>query len=90
MINEAQLRIIDNLKNIPGTSFYSESVQETFDELNNIKTLKELISKSTVIDRNRFNNILDYEMRKEVDKYNAFLKRVGRLENTFSFDVDYI
>lgn len=90
MSNETQLRIINNFSNIKEHSFYSESVQNTIDSFNNIKTLKELIEMATPAYQNQIRDTFNRDMRRDVTKYNEFLKRMERLENTFSFDIDYI
>lgn len=90
MSNETQLRIIENLRNISEHSFYSESVQSAIDEFKNINTLKELIDKATVNYHAEIKNVFNVHVKKDVEKYRMFLTRVDGLENTFSFDVDYI
>lgn len=90
MSNETQLRIIQELQNVPEHSFYSEAVQTVIDEISNIKTLKDLIQKSSHEDRNRINDVFNLDMRRDAVKYDLFVERIGKLENTFSYDVDYI
>lgn len=90
MSNETQLRIINNFSNIKEHGFYSESVQNAIDSFNNIKTLKELIEMATPAYQNQIRDTFSRDMRRDVTKYNEFLKRMERLENTFSFDIDYI
>lgn len=89
-MSQSQLRIIQNLSNITECGFYSENVNSAIEQLDNIKTLKELLEISTDEYRVHFRDVIDRDMRQDNLKYNDFLNRIKQLENTFSFDVDYI
>lgn len=90
MSNQTQLRIIQNLSHVTECGFYSDSVNSAIEQLDNIKTLKALLEISTDQYRTHFRNVIERDMRRDNKNYKDFLNRINKLENTFSFDVDYI